>query len=152
MMHLPSKGIVKTIEQMAEEEANAQPQPDPAMLKLQLEERELTLKEAELAFKAKQQQQVEAWDHEERMSANQARLVEAQARVAVASMERETELIKLSARDREMAQRLMADKEIARENNQTKAFVAGMQESRKQQENELYKTEMELKASYGSGI
>lgn len=152
MMSIPSKGIVKSEEQVAQEEAQKQPEPNPEILKLQLDERELTLKEAELAFKAKQQQQVEAWDHEERMTANQARLVEAQARVAVANLERETELIKLAARDKETAMKLMNDQQIAKENNQTKAFVAGLQEARKAQENELYKTELELKAATGSGI
>lgn len=152
MMTIPSKGIVKDEEQVAQEDAQRQPEPNPELLKLQLEERELTLKEAELAFKLKQQQQVEAWDHEERMTANQARLVEAQARVAVANTERETELIKLAAKDRETALKLMSQQNIAKENNQTKAFIAGLQETRKNQENELYATELQLKASMGSGV
>ena len=95
---------------------------------------------------------MEAWDHEERMTANQARLVEAQARVAVANTERETELIKLAAKDRETALKLMSQQNIAKENNQTKAFIAGLQETRKNQENELYATELQLKASMGSGV
>jgi hypothetical protein len=122
------------------------------VLKLKLEARKIALEEARLQFEMQQQQQREAWEHEEKMSAVQARFVESQARVAVSQNEKDIAVLELMQRNEEAATRLLSTEKIARENNQTKAFVAAMQESRKQQENELYATELEVKRDMGSGI
>lgn len=154
MMTLPSKEVIKTEEQVAEEEAAAaeNAMPDPTIMELQLKARELSLKEAQLEFETQQAQQREAWDHEERMAAVEARFNEAAARVAVSQNEKETKILELAAKRDETAMRLMSQETIQKENNQTKAFIAGMQESRKNTENELFQTELQLKAITGSGI
>jgi hypothetical protein len=154
MMSIPSKGIIRTPEEVAaiEAEAAANAQPPVEMLELQLKARELDLKEAALAFETHQQQQREAWEHEERMSANEARFVESQARVAVSQNEKEIELLKLAQRSEETAAKILSGEKIARENNTTKAFEAGLARATKAKENELYETELELKAKTGSGV
>ena len=154
MMTLPSKEVIKSEEQVAAEEAAAaeNAMPDPAVMELQLKAREISLKEAQLEFETQQAQQREAWDHEERMAAVEARFNEAAARVAVSQNEKETRILELAAKRDETAMRLMSQENIQTKNNETKAFIAGMQESRKSTENELYQTELELKAVTGSGI
>lgn len=154
LMTLPSLEVIKTEDEvLAEEEAaKANAQPDPEILKLQIEARKVGVEEARLQFEVQQQQQREAWEHEEKMSAVQARFIESQARVAVSQNEKDTEIIKLAQRSEETAAKLMSGEKIAAQNNQTKAFLAAMQETRKTQENELYATELELKRQTGSGV
>lgn len=154
MMNLPSKEVIKSEEQVqAEEQAAAEnAMPDPTVMELQLKARELALKEAQLEFETQQAQQREAWDHEERMAAVEARFNEAAARVAVSQNEKETRILELAAKRDETAMRLMSQENIQTKNNETKAFIAGMQESRKNTENDLFQTELELKAATGSGI
>lgn len=154
MMNLPSRDIIKTVEQMQADEAERanNQQPDPAMLKLELESRRLAIEETKLEFEVQQQQQREAWEHEEKMSAASARFVESQARVAVSQNEKETEMLKLAARSEEHASQLASGEKIARENNLTKAFQTGLQSQLKAKDQELYETELQLKASTGSGV
>lgn len=154
LMSLPSKTIIKSDEQVqAEEEAaaaNATPPID--LMQLQLDARKVSLDEAKLAFETKQAQQREIWEHEERMAAAQARLVESEARVAVSQNEKEIELLKLAQRDAETAAKLMSNERINRENNQTKAFGIGLTEARKQQEADSYQAEIDLAATKGEGV
>lgn len=154
MMTLPSRAIIKTDEEVAAEEAEAaeNAMPPIEMLELQMKGRELDLKEATLQFEAQQQQQREQWDHEEKMTANQARLVESQARVAVSQNEKETAILQLAARNEETAMKLMSQEKISRENNQTKAFLAGLEETRKQQEADAYQQEIDLAKTKGEGV
>lgn len=154
MMNLPSRDIVKSAEQMAadEQEKAKNEQPPPELLKLELESRRLAIEEAKLEFEMQQNQQREAWEHDEKMAAVNARFVESQARVAVSQNEKETEMLKLAARSEEFAAQLQSQEKIARENNLTKAFQAGLQQQVKAKDQELYQTEMELKAQMGSGI
>lgn len=153
MMSIPSHEIIKSAEQVAEEEAAAANQPPPPeVMKLELDARRLALEEAELAFEMKQQQQREMWEHEEKMTANQARLVESEARVAVSQNEKETEILKLAQRSEEMAARLLSQEKIARENNLTKAFQVGLEETRKQQEADTYDREVDLANRTGQGV
>ncbi|UFK09592.1 portal protein [Xanthomonas phage DES1] len=151
-MTIPHKEIVKSEQQVAEEQAAMQPQPDIAMLELQLEERKQTLLEAELQFKMQQEQQREAWEHDERMAAAQARLVESEARVAVSQNEKEIEILKLAQRDQENSQAILSKMQMNRENNQTKTFQIAMQEARKQQETDTYRDEVSLAAKTGKGV
>lgn len=154
MMNLPSRDIVKSTEQMeADEKAKAESQqPPPEMLKLELESRKLALEEAQLEFEMQQQQQREAWEHDEKMAAVNARFVESQARVAVSQNEKETEMLKLAARSEEFAAQLQSQEKIAKENNLTKAFQAGLQQQVKAKDQQLYATELQLKAETGSGV
>lgn len=154
MMNLPSRDIIKSVEQMTadEEERAKNQQPPPEMLKLELESRKIALEEASLEFEMQQQQQREAWEHDEKMAAVNARFVESQARVAVSQNEKETEMLKLAARSEEFASQLQSQEKIARENNLTKAFQAGLQQQVKAKDQQLYETELELKAQTGSGV
>ena len=154
MMNLPSRHIIKPADQVQaeEEERAANAQPDPKILELQLKARELALKEAELQFETQQAQSREIMEHEERMAAAKARLVESEARVTVSQNEKETEILKLAQRDKESAAKLMSSERIARENNMTKAFTMSIQEARKQQEADSYQSEIDLAAIKGSGI
>lgn len=154
MMNLPSKAVIKPEDQVQaeEEEAAANAGPPPEIMELQLKARTLSLEEAKLQFEMQQQQQRELWEHEEKMTANQARLVESQARVAVSQNEKETEIIKLAQKDKQHADAIQSKERIATQNNQTKAFLTGLEETRKQQEMELFDKEIELKKEKGTGI
>lgn len=154
MMDLPSKSIIKSDEQVAQEQAElaANAQPPVELLQLQLEARKLSLEEAKLAFESTQAQQREIWEHEERMAAAQARLIESEARVTVSQNEKETEILKLAQRDRETGAKLMSQQQIARENNQTKVFTTSLEEARKQQEADSYQAEIDLAATKGQGV
>jgi len=154
MMSLPSKSIIKSTEEVEadEAEAAANAQPDAEMVALQLKARQIALEEAQLAFEGQQQQQRELWDHEEKMTANQARLVESQARVAVSQNEKEIAMIELAAKNEQAYANLGLKEQLNRENNQTKAFLAGLENTRKIQENQLFEKELQLKREIGSGI
>lgn len=147
MMSLPSKTIIKTEDQVkAEEEAAANAPPPPEMIELQLKSRAQDLEEAKLEFEIKQQQKREEWEHEEKMTANQARLIESQARVAVSQNEKETELIKLAQKDEQAYREMMSKERMARENNQTTAFLKGLEETRQQQEADTYAKQVDADA------
>jgi hypothetical protein len=153
MMNLPSRSIIKSEEEVKkDEEAAANAPPPPEVMELQLKARSQDLAEAQLAFEIKQQQQREEWDHEEKMTANQARLVESQARVAVSQNEKETEILKLAQKDNAETRKMVSQEKIATQNNQTKAFLVGLEETRKQQEAETYDREVDLANRTGSGV
>lgn len=154
MMTLPSRHIIKTKEQVEAEdkERQANAQPDPVMLELQLKGRELSIKEAQLQLEAQQMQAREVMDHEEKMAAAKARLVESEARVAVSQNEKETEILKLAQKDKATTDKLTSSERIARENNMTKAFTTSLQEVRKQQEADSYQSEIDLAATKGQGV
>lgn len=153
MMNLPTRAILKSPEQMAqEEEAAKNAPPPPELMELQLKARQQDLEEMRLEFEMGQQQQREAWEHEEKMSANQARLVESQARVAVSQNEKEIAMLELARKSEETEAKLFSQERIARENNQTSAFLKGLEETRKQQELELYNKEIDLAKDKGEGI
>lgn len=154
LMSLPSRDIIKTVEtvQQEDEERAANQQPNPEILKLELDSRRVALEEMKLEFEAQQQQQREAWEHEEKMAAAHARFVESQARVAVSQNEKETEMLKLQAKQEEAGMKIMSQERIARENNQTRAFMKGLEQQTKARDQELYQTELELKATTGSGV
>lgn len=154
MMNLPSKSVILSPEQVRanEEAAAANAQPNYDMMKLQLDARRMDLDEAKLEFEMQQNQQREIMEHEERMAAARARLVESEARVAVSQNEKEIALIELAQRDKEHSDKLLTQHEISRENNHTKVFLKSLEESRKQQEADSYQNEIDLAATKGSGI
>jgi hypothetical protein len=154
LMTLPTLEVIKTEDEVLADEKKAaeNAQPDPAMLELQLEARKIGVQEAELQYKIQSGMKQAEFDHEEKMTANQARLVESEARVAVSQNEKETEMLKLAQKSEATAASLMSAEKIARENNLTKAFSIGLADTRAQQENELFNKEIELKRDTGSGI
>ncbi len=154
MMNLPSKTIIKSDDQVKaeQEQLAANATPPTEIMQLQLDARKIDLEEAKLAFETTQQQQREIWEHEERMAAAQARLIESQARVTVSQNEKETEMLKLDQRNREAGAKLLNQQQIARENNQTKVFTTALTEARKQQEADSYQAEIDLAAIKGKGV
>lgn len=153
MMTLPTRTIIKTDEQMQAEAAEAANQPPaPEIIKLQLDGRKLDIEEARLEFEVKQQQQREIMENEERMAAAKARFLEAQSRVTVSQNEKEIAMMQLAAKADGDAAKLVSQEKIARENNQTKAFLSALEESRKQQEADSYQAEIDLAATKGEGV
>lgn len=159
LMHIPDNKIIYTDdEHKAVMEQKAQ-QPDPAMIELQTAQaeaaradRELDLKEQQLEFERQQAQQREQWEHEEKMGSNYARVQEAQAQVIKARAEVESELIKLSAKDRQMAMKIQSDQLSQANANDAKVFMHSMTENRKAVEAQLYNKEIDLAATKGEGI
>ena len=159
MMHLPSQDIVRSEEEVAKLMEEQAKQPNPQMIELQMKQKELEIKAAEmelkkmqLAFQVKQQQTREQWEHEEKMSANYARTVEAQAMVLRSQNDKETEMIQLAARMQEGDKKNAIMAGIALKNNETQVFLKTMEENRKMRENMLTQQELQMKAEYGSGI
>lgn len=153
MMHLPSRDILRTEEETKQyDEQQKQANPPIDVMNLQLQSRKLALEEAQLRFDMQQQQQREAWDHEEKMTANQARLVESQARVAVSQNEKEVEILKLQQKSDEAAAKIMSQEKIATQNIETSQFNKGLEETRKQQELLYYGKEIELAQKTGHGV
>lgn len=161
MMKLPSTKIVRTpqeVEQLRQQMAQNQP-PNPDLIKaeidkmkLELEAAKLRLEEQRLQFDAAQNQMREQWEHEEKMTANYARLREAEAMVVRTQNEKEIQLLQLAARMEEADKRNAIMQDIALRNNDTKVFMKSMEETRKQQENLLVAQEQKLKRETGSGI
>ena len=159
MMLLPHSGIVKSREEVQAAKEAAANQPNPEMMKLELEKqkidvqnRELDLKEANLQFELQQQQQREIWEHEERMTANQARLVEAQAAVLKVQTEKEIKFLELASRMEDSKEKNAITSQIAVLNNSTKEFQIQAQADAKARQDVLTVEEMKLKQQLGTGI
>jgi hypothetical protein len=167
-MHIPNTGIIKSDDQIKqeEEEARQNPPPDPVMIELQMKQQELALKARELdqkdaamqlemqklQFEVTTNQQREMWEHEERMAANVMRGQEAQARVLEAQLLRETEMIKLANADELNRQKIMADLAKTSAQEETKKFLAGQKTQTEFAKLTLTREEMQLKREEGEGI
>lgn len=158
LMQLPNTEIVKSDEQIKQEQEARAQQPDPEMIKLQLEQRKLELEAQKmelemqkLQFELQQQQQRELWEHEEKMGANYARIQEAQAQVISTEQQRELELIKLAASSEEHRQQILAD--LAKEGIKDKRdkFLAGLDFSLQLRDRMLQKEELQLAKKNGGG-
>lgn len=162
MMHIPSKTIIKTPEQIAaDEQAAAQnpPPPDPALLKveaefarLEVEKQKLALEAQRMQFEMSQAQRREEMDHAERMNATYARHLEAEARVTEAMANREIEMLKLAQKDNEYQGWLMAELQKSTLQAEAQKFTATVGAEVKFKEQALTAAELSLKARTGSGI
>ena len=161
MMHLPSNRIIRTPDEVAayEQQMAQQQGPNPEMVKLQLEERRLALEEKKveldslrMEFDMTQVQQREAWEFQERQSNTYARVAEAEAQVVSSQNEKDVAMLQLAAKDEQFRAKLGNDLEIARMREETKAFLAGQQDNRKQIDQLLTAREQQLKKTTGSGI
>lgn len=159
LMHLPHNKIIKSEEEIAQAREQAQQQPNPEMIKLQIEmeklqteKQRLALEQAKAQFDAQYQTQLAMMEQEEKMGANQARLAEANATVLKARLDMQVELLKLAQSDSQFRDELLTKAQIAELSEQTKVYLAGMQEARKLQENQLYDKELAIKEKTGSGI
>lgn len=163
MMSLPTKNIVKPLEQVMQEEQqraqHAAENPPPEVLeqqiemrRVELEERKQALEEQKLMFELQQNQQREAWEHEERMVNTYARISEAQAQVLKSQNEKEMALIQLAARAETDQQKNQITANIAVMNDETKRWLAGVEAVQKAKDQLLTEKEQELKRQTGSGI
>lgn len=159
LMHLPSNKIVRTQDEYNQAKAELDAQPNPVIIDMQVKQaeaaradRELSLKEQELAFQAQQAQQREAWEHDEKMGSNYARVQEAQAQVIKARAEVEAEVIKLAAKDRQLAAQLQQQALSQQNATDAKVFMHSMTESRKAVEAQLTASELAYAKTEGKGI
>lgn len=159
VMHLPSNRIVKTPEEVAQAREAAANQPNPEQVELQLKikeaeraDREQALAEANLKFQLNQQQQRELWEHEERMSANFARVQEAQAQVLKARSEVQVKMLELAKQDEQFKMKLAADSEMKVLGENSKIFLAGLQNQTKVNDQYLTERELDIKEKQGTGI
>lgn len=159
LMHLPSNKIVRTTEEYRAAAEQAAQKPDPQMIEMQIKmaeaeraERELSLKEKQLAIEVQQVQQRESWEHEEKMGSNYARVQEAQAQVIKARAEVEAEVIKLAAKDRQLANQLQQQALSSQNATDAKVFMHSMTESRKAVEAQLTARELAYAEREGHGI
>src|SRR5690606_38642311 len=134
-------------------------QPDPNAMKMQVEmaklevyKQRLALVQAKAQFEAQHKMMLAQMDQEEKLGANQARLAEANASVLKARLDMQVELLKLAQKDEQFNNQLLSNAQLAELAEQTKVYLAGMQEARKLQENQLYDKELQIKEKMGSGI
>lgn len=159
LMHLPDNRIVRTPEETQQIQEQKQNQPDPAMIELQLKEREIAVKEQELALRAQNLQfeqtmvqRREEMDYQEKMGSNQARLMEAQARVLEVQGNERIELLKLAQKGEMQQQQLAALMKQSMDQNESRVFIASMQEASKARQQNLVQQELNVKVDQGSGI
>lgn len=161
MMTLPSRSLVKSLDQvLAEEEQRQANQPpnvdlikaEAEMKRVELEDKRLQLEAAKLEFEKAQNQQREAWEHEERTLNTYARVTEAQSELLRSQNDKETAMIQLAAKmkNEQEKQSLMAN--IAIMNEETKRYLASMQATVKAREQLLTEREQDIKLKTGSGI
>ena len=159
LMTLPSNRIIKTQEQYEQAVQQQQQQPDPAMIELQIKAQEvkinegrLMLEKQKLQFENTKNQQREAWEHEERMASNYARIQEAQASVLKAKLESDMEYMKLMQKKEAVMVDAQTKAQIAETSAQANIFIEGMKGQQKEIDQMLYEREMDLKAQTGEGV
>lgn len=159
VMHLPSNRIVKSKEEVEAARKAAASQPTPEQIDMQLkmaeaqrEDRKLALQEAQLKFELGQQQQREMWEHEEKMSANFARVKEAEASVIKARSEVEVELYQAAQKNEQFMAKLANDKELAALGVHADVFLNSMNQNSKRVDQLLTQEELDIKRQKGTGI
>lgn len=159
VMHLPSNRIVKTKEEVQAAQAEAAKQPNPEMVELQLRmkeveiaERKQILAEQQLQFELGQQQQRELWEHEEKMSANFARVKEAEAQVIKARSEVQVELYQAAQKDKQFYAKLANDAELKALGTHAQVFLESMNQNSKKVDQLLTQEELDIKRKQGTGI
>jgi hypothetical protein len=162
MMHIPSDTIIKSQEQIAQEEQEAAqnpPPPDPAMLKAQAEmakievdKMRLQMEGQKLQFEMSFQQRREEMDHAERMGATYARHLEAEARVQEAMANREVELLKLAQKETSDNSWIMAELQKSQLTNEANKFMAGLETQSKFREQALKAAELDYAWTHKKGI
>jgi hypothetical protein len=162
MMHIPSRGIVKTVEQVnAERQKKAEqpPEPSPEMVKLQIEQGRMELEKERLAiereklqFELQQGQRREEMEYEERTLNTFARITESETELARSQNEKEIAILQLAAKSENEQYRTQVQAEIGIMSEETKRILGGLNHTAKIREQLLYNKEMEIKKKTGSGI
>lgn len=158
-MHLPDNRIIRTPEETEQIAAQREQQPDPAMIELQLREREVAVKEQEMQLRAQNLQfeqtmvqRREEMDFQEKMGSNEARLMEAQARVLEVQGNERIELLKLAQKGEMHQQQMAALLQQSMDQTQSKVFIASMQNTSEARKQDLIQQELNVKAETGTGI
>lgn len=162
MNRLPDTGIVKSPEQVAQEqEALAQqPQPpDPNMVKLmteqaraEMERERLTFEREKFQFESTKQLQQLKLEEFVQLQQLEAREKDAQARVMAAQLDYNAKLAELAARSEQHREKLVAMMEAASLNLEAKKFVEGMRIQDKTQDRATKMLEMDLRRETGQGV
>jgi hypothetical protein len=162
MMTLPSRGIVKTVEQVnfeREEKAKTPPPPTPEEVKLQieqgrmaLEERRLAIEEKKIEFEMLQGQKREEMEFIERQNNTYARIAEAESQLARAQTDKEIAFLQLAQKSESEQVRSQIMGQIAIMTEETKRILGGLQHAKEARDQLLTRRELELKAKTGSGI
>lgn len=159
VMHLPSNRIVKSKEevQAAQEAAAKTPTPEQVEMQLRMKEVEIAerkqaLAEQQLQFELGQQQQREQWEHEEKMSANFARVKEAEASVIKARSEVEVELYQAAQKNEQFMAKLANDRELKALSTHADVFLESMNQNSKKVDQLLTQEELDIKRKQGTGI
>lgn len=158
LMQLPTADIIKSDEQIQQEQQEAAKKPDPEMIKLEIEMKEAETKAKMAELKAMEleqnltlQQQREAWEHEEKMSANYARVQESYAQVMAEETRRQTELIKLAQTEKTEAAWVYADLKKADMQDKREKFFKGLDHVATMREQMLQEEEIKLAKKNGGG-
>lgn len=169
LMKIPDNSIIRTPEQYMEyqQQLASQPNPEQVQIEMQIaeaqrEDRRLNLLEQELQWKVQQAHQAALWEHEQKMGSNYARVQEAQAQVIKARSEVEAEIVKLSAKDRQLAMKLQAEGAAKQNAMDAQVFMESMRQNRasidaqieserNEREHMLREQELLLRAAQGRG-
>lgn len=157
MMHLPPSSIIKTQEQVQQEEANKGP--DPQMIELMLKEREVAAKEKKLQldemrlqFEATKEQERVKMEYQERMANAQVRAEEAQAQVTTAWLNYQTAMLTLAAKQNVDSAKIMAMLDTEASRAAVEKFKIGVDAANKAEDRKVMREEMKLAKTKGEGI
>lgn len=152
-MNLPHRNIVKSDEQIAQEQQQAaqNQQPDPAILDLQIKQQKLQLESERLQFEREEAQKRYEMDYQEKMANAQIRSKEAEARVLAAQLEYDKAMAELAAKSETDRAKILADLEAKNMDNETKKFLAGQDYTIKARGQALKEIEAQQAIKTGKG-
>ncbi len=152
-MQLPDRNIVKSDEQIAQEQQQAQEnqQPDPAILDLQIKQQKLQLEAEKLQFEREEAQKRYEMDYQEKMVNSQIRLKEVEGRVLAAQLEYDTAMAQLASKSETDRAKILSELEARNMDNETKKFLAGQDQAIKARSQALKEVEAEQAIKTGKG-
>jgi hypothetical protein len=159
MMKLSNRKIVKTPEEIKQAQEEAANQPNPEMEELELRKQELQIKQTEvelkgqqLEFERSQNQQREAWEHEERMATVEARNYENQVDYFRAQADIDMARYQLAIKNEESMASIDKDLLIHADKMNVEKLRVGVEIEQKARDQALIEQEQAIKRKQGSGI
>lgn len=157
MMHIPNDDIIKTPEQVQEEEANAGPTPEQMeaearMKELEIAERKVANEERKLEFQSTLEQRRAEMEHEQAQMQAYARISEAEASVLREASEERRELAKLAQKDGVDQASIMAQLAEIQIGDERERFLAGLEATRHARKDLLLQKEFEYAQREGKGV
>lgn len=159
-MHLPYKGIVKTMQQVAQERANRPPPPpDPNLIKAQAEQAKVEVDKARVDLEQQRFQlesqlkyaEVQIQARAQELTDN-VRAQEAQASVLKARYDYMAQMAALAQKDEIDRAKILAEMHMDEMDLQTTRFLAGITAAQKAKDQELTQQELKIKKQKGTGI